>query len=405
MIVALASLLLSGLVQPGDPQPIVGGTEVGVCDFPASVFIGSWGGFHCTASLVHPRVIITAAHCIGGIEMIGFGEDVGNPAITVATESCTAHPDYDYYGIDLGVCTLAEDAPAIAMVPVLMGCEADELTPGHEIVLAGFGQDDEASGTGGGIKRTTTNTVDEISLEYNEAYLLGNYMGSCYGDSGGPAYVQLADGSWRVFAAVSGPHPEAPPLGCGYGGTYELIWTRMDWIEEWSGYDVTPCFDADGTWNPDERCTEFPLVIDGGGSWDAACGPTMVSSPSQTCGDGPTGTDDTGAGESSGDDGGGETGHTSSHDPTSASSEGGASDDGGDVADSGSGEGGFGDDDEGGGAPMGDPALPPGFGLGDDAGGCAIARADAWWWLLVLVGVTAQRARAASHPGRRRGIS
>ncbi|HWB73475.1 MAG TPA: trypsin-like serine protease [Nannocystaceae bacterium] len=392
-MLAALSLLLSGLVQPGDPDRIVGGTDVAVCDFPASVFIGSWGGFHCTASLVHPRVIITAAHCIGGIEMIGFGEDVWSPAITVATESCAAHPDYDYYGIDLGVCTLAEDAPAVAMVPALMGCEADELTPGHEIVLAGFGQDDEASGGGGGVKRTTTNTVDAISLEYNEAYLLGNYSGSCYGDSGGPAYVQLADGSWRVFAAVSGPHPNAPPLGCGYGGTYELIWPKMDWIEEWSGYDVTPCFDADGTWNPDERCTEFPLVLDGGGSWNATCGPAMVSGPSNTCGDGPMGTDDGGGGdETSGDDGGGETGHTSGHDPTSADDDsgGGAIDDGGAIGDSSSDDA-AGDVEDDGGAPMGDPALPPGFGLGADEGGCAIAHNDAWWWLLVLVALGYRR--------------
>jgi hypothetical protein len=376
-------------VDDAPPSPIVGGQEVATCDFPADVFIGDPGGFHCTGSLVHPRVVVTAAHCIGGISHVGFGELVWQPAIEVPVVDCVEHPSYWDWGIDLGVCTLAADAPPVAIVPVVMGCEVDELVPGKEVVLAGFGQDDEASGSGGGLKRWTVNSIDALSDAANELYLLGASTGSCYGDSGGPAYAQLADGSWRVIAAVSGPHPNAPPLGCGFGGTYELIHTEIAWIEDTSGYDVTPCFDADGTWSPDERCTEFPLEIRGtGGTWAEACTPVPVSGAGQTCGAPNGDLDPDPTTDTSGTDGGGDvTGHVDgaddAHDDTTDGGTGPLLDEGDDD----------GSDDGGGEATDPPDALPPGFGLSSGAVGCSVRdRGPRLGWL-VLVPFAARRRR------------
>lgn len=402
MLLYLPRLLLSSFTalvpvtapQPG-PDPVVGGQTAQTCDYPASVFVGGTYGFHCTASLVHPRVVITAAHCLSGIAKVGFGESASTPALSTPVQFCEAHPDYYYGGIDLAYCVLAEDAPEVARVPVLMGCEADELVPGKEIYLAGFGQNDEATGSGGGTKRWTTNTVDVVDYDANELYLLGEGTGSCYGDSGGPAYVQLSDGSWRVIAAVSGPHPNAPPLGCGHGGTYELIHPKMEWIEEQTGLDITPCHDADGTWNPDERCIGFPLELAGiGTDWSELCGPTPVSEAGQTCGpphesldpdpDPDPGSETTG-GQTSGlgetgmqADTGGDfepTGTTGAQPPDDASSSsGGALSAGPDQPE-----------------PEGPGALPPGYGSGPPASGCTVGGGDgrAWWMIGIVVAVVA----------------
>lgn len=400
--VTLVSIALDVVTTPGappPPSPIVGGTEAGTCDFPADVYIGN-GGANCTASLIHPRVLVTAAHCLGGIGMAGFGESSYSPELTIAVQGCEANPHYYDWGLDLAVCVLAQDAPAVDMVPVLMGCEADELTPGHEIVVAGFGMSNEAAGTGGGVKRFTSNTIDEVSLSANEIYLLGNANGSCYGDSGGPAYIQLSDGTWRVIAAVQGPHPNAPPLGCGYGGTYTLIHTQMEWIEQTTGYDVTPCFDADGTWNPDERCTDFPTQLHGfGGSWASMCVGAPLSGPGQTCGaphpdldpdppdpdpdpeppDPTTGDATTGVGDGHEPPDDASTSGDPDMDPTGFDD---PTDDDDDH-----------DGDGGGAAP--DPALPGGYGQLDGRPGCGVARPTGTPgapWLVMLVLMVCRRA-------------
>lgn len=392
-VVAAWVFAFGGLVNEGPPpSEIVGGTDCTTCEFPASVFIGSGGGFNCTASLVHPRVIITANHCLGGITMAGFGESAWNPAYTVGVEYCDGH---DWF--DLAYCVLSEDAPPVAMVPVIMGCEVDELVPGKEIYLAGFGQSDEVSGSGGGTKRWTTNTVDSISYDYGSIYLNGSGTGSCYGDSGGPAYVQLSDGTWRVIAAVQGPHPNAPPLGCGHGGTYTLIHTEMDWIEAGSGYDITPCFDADGTWNPSEACRGFPTELRGfGGAWGQLCDGATLSGASSTCGPGVGDPDppghETGDGGESGDEaGGGEAGSPM----TSGGPEGPATSGAGEESGGGSGDPNEDDEEDPGQADSngGPQSLPPAYGHHAPIVGCRVGeRSGAGGWFAIVVIVVVRRA-------------
>jgi hypothetical protein len=391
-VVAAWILAFGGLASESPPpSAIVGGTNCTTCEFPSSVFIGSGGGFNCTASLVHPRVLITAKHCLGGISMAGFGESAWDPAYTVGVEYCDGH---DWF--DLAYCVLSEDAPPVAVAPVIMGCEVDELVEGKEIYLAGFGQSDEASGSGGGTKRWTTNTVDYIDYDYGSIYLDGSGTGSCYGDSGGPAYAQLSDGTWRVIAAVQGPHPQAPPLGCGHGGTYTLIHSEMDWIESGSGHDITPCFDADGTWNPDERCTGFPQELRGyGGAWGQLCDGAMTSGAGATCGTGiddpdPPGHETGDVGESGGTSAGDGGPPVTTGDPGDGSTSGpesGGESDGGESPDD--------DDDPGQSGSAGGPqALPPRYGHHTAVQSCSLGAPDrtpAALLALLLLGLLRRR--------------
>jgi hypothetical protein len=149
-------------------------------------------------------------------------------------------------------------------------------------------------------------------------------LSSCYGDSGGPSYIQLDDGSWRVFGAVSGSAVDDP--NCGNLGIWTLIHVYAQWIENTSGYDVTPCHDADGTWNPSNACTEFPVSPGAGeGAWGNGCR-GQLSDAAETCGPPLGGGGTTGGGETGG------SGSADDHGDNDATgvgdSEGGSSEDG-----------------------------------------------------------------------------
>ena len=123
--------------------------------------------------------------------------------------SCEAHPDFTFssVGVDIAFCTLETPVEDVPIVPMLMGCETDALQEGTEVQLVGFGDADDGAGYG---PKRAVDTVFNGIID-GEAWIGGNGESSCYGDSGGPAYIRLEDQSWRVFGVTSwGPE-------CGVG--------------------------------------------------------------------------------------------------------------------------------------------------------------------------------------------
>ena len=136
------------LDMPPDPQHIAGGTEVPECAYPAAVAMLRFGFPHCTGSLVHPRVVLYAAHCLGEFfedpaTEVGFGEDADNLDRIVPVDFCMANPGYDgapgFEGEDVAFCVLAEPVDDVPIVPPLMGCEVEQLQPGGQVTIVGFG--------------------------------------------------------------------------------------------------------------------------------------------------------------------------------------------------------------------------------------------------------------------------
>jgi hypothetical protein len=103
----------------------------------------------------------------------------------------------------------------------------------------------------------------------------------CSGDSGGPAFVQLDDGSWRTFGIASTVVGD-----CGGYGAHSMLAGAVAWIEWDSGIDITPCHAADGSWAPGPACTNayaHPAGL-GNGEWPSWCSGTQTSERSRTCG-------------------------------------------------------------------------------------------------------------------------
>jgi hypothetical protein len=277
-----------GSSQP--PEPIKNGIDADTCQFPAAVAMLTSSGFpFCTGSLIHPEVVLFAAHCDAAFTAshVGFGEDGYAPARKVPVQSCHRVPGYvnTSESVDVAFCRLAEpvtDVPIVPVMPVMAGCEVEQLRVGDTVTIVGFGATDAAWGqsgwenvVGGGIKRYTTQTVERIELASNDLILLGHGSGGCPGDSGGPMLVELSDGSWRVAGVASTVHPEAfDKTGepCGYGTVYDMAYTQLAWIESASGLDVTPCQTPTGVYDPEPGCGPFPRSPEALGlTWANGC--------------------------------------------------------------------------------------------------------------------------------------
>ncbi len=263
-----------------EPEAIHGGSPNGTCAWPTAVAV-TGGNSLCTGTLIHPRVVMFAAHCGGGDKTILFGEDIGSPPKSAKSELCMTNPDYS--GVndqehDWAFCRLGQAITELPITPVVFGCETEIVYPGQIAAVTGFGITVQNGNSG--VKHWGLTPVRDVfggSVDVGG----GNEPGICPGDSGGPAFVKYPDGSWHTFGIASTLTGQ-----CGGVGTHSLAWNAVPWIEEQSGIDVTPCHDIDGTWNPTYQCAGFyagePGV--GVGEWLQWCPGTPKNGSSATCG-------------------------------------------------------------------------------------------------------------------------
>lgn len=266
---------------PASEPEIWNGSSAATCAWPTTVAVQGVSGL-CTGTLVHPKLVVYAAHCGSNTQALVFGESTSSAA-KIAPEFCRTNPDYggaSDQGDDWAFCVLAEEAP-MPVTPTVYGCETDILFTGQEIAIAGFGAS-TSSNTGSGTKRWALTRLDGISFNSNVAITNGGGDASvCSGDSGGPMFVRYPDDSWHAFgiaSTVSG--------GCGGTGTHSLIPGAAAWIESTSGYDITPCHDIEGNWAPGPLCRGFNAQDPGygGDTWANWCSNVASIGWASTCG-------------------------------------------------------------------------------------------------------------------------
>lgn len=231
------------LRAPVPVQPIIGGQRTEPEEFDGVVALQAGNGL-CSGTVVAPRLILTAAHCLADLSpttevIVHYGDEINQG--TVAATAWAAHPRFcpdckedlfDYGYVELGTDFLV---PGGYTVPIATQDEWDQaMNEGKEVTLVGYGEDpDAASGSEGiGIKRKVTTSIRSLSDAGLEFFAGGDQQDSCNGDSGGPAFVRVATGELRLAGITSrGSNP------CGKGGYYGAPYPALCWVRDETGVD------------------------------------------------------------------------------------------------------------------------------------------------------------------------
>ena len=241
---------LAAVPFPDDRVPqIIGGEELDDDEFQFAVWVNNRireaigeRSQNCTASVISPRWVITAAHCLESdndpptiFQPFVFEVLVGHShssARRVRVERIIIHPDYRDPVIypDVALLELTED---VAVEPVKI------IDMSNESLYAGSGADAVLIGGGGSdtLRHASFRISASCPLRVVTDHAICIEISSARqpepGDSGGPLVVRLPDGNWAQVGIAKSSGTDFAPL--------TRIATIRDWISQYvSIEDVVP---------------------------------------------------------------------------------------------------------------------------------------------------------------------
>jgi secreted trypsin-like serine protease len=247
------------MASPTATPSIVNGHTASIAEFPSLAFIEfaePTGVYGCTGSVVAPRVILTAGHCVENIESgsivqahdyavaTGVSNILKAGKANVSTVSqVLVNPSFDIKRTTGDAGLLILSAPVTAPVLPLAGpADAGLLAGGTPMTMAGWGVT-----SGRSLTETTTLRAADTTVQapeycqrqtsgYYHSYtpesqlcavdMSSHHAGGCYGDSGGPAIAHRADGTPVEIGVASTVKP-----GCITA--FPTVYTRADLINPW----------------------------------------------------------------------------------------------------------------------------------------------------------------------------
>jgi hypothetical protein len=272
----LATLIGCGpVIYPEEHAvPIIGGTTDSADPSVLALFAAQPGanqGSLCTASVIAPTVLLTAAHCVSasevgeGAQFVGLtgndlDSDIGSQLAVRATYPNPLWDGNDLQGgHDQGIVILA----APVTTPPLPINRRSLSSTGQSVRLIGYGLSDESAQTGAGVKRQVTTSI--VGLTSTMIHIGDDSRATCEGDSGGPALMMI-DGAETIVGTTS-----YGLVDCSDGGWDARVDSDLAFIDQYLSQACTP------------HCDGRSCGGDGCGGSCGACGGSDICTTDGQC--------------------------------------------------------------------------------------------------------------------------
>ncbi|MBA3457776.1 MAG: serine protease [Deltaproteobacteria bacterium] len=244
--------------------PVINGTAVPTGKWPDAVAVLSAQG-SCTGTLIAPDVVLTAGHCADPAPTTVIANTTnynGTGGVRATVKSVTAYPNWENT-YDIAIIVL--NAPMVGVTPRRVGaaCTFQTFADNMMVHLVGFGlTDSSGQGDNTTLREASAPIIDADcsssgkgcsagALPAGEFIAGGSGTDSCYGDSGGPVYLDTPRGTVVVGAVSRGLDNSATP--CGGGGIYVRTDKVLQWIEATAGKPVMKDSCAGDVTNPEDE--------------------------------------------------------------------------------------------------------------------------------------------------------
>jgi secreted trypsin-like serine protease len=278
LLVFLSAALVACCADVGtNNSAIVGGQPDTTTDGVVMLqIVGTDAYAVCTATVVSPHVLVTAAHCVdpahepavGGTPTLRVfvGDDFAKqkPSDFHAVKTTATDPTYTFLGIgtkghDVGIVVTSDALDGVAAIPYVRA-PLDPSIVGGAVRLVGYGETVPNDYTTIAVRESATTTV--ATLSPNEVVTANVLPSGCHGDSGG-ATLMSVDGVDTLVSVIS--HGDTLD-DCGGASYTERVDLESDFIDAFvNQYDpgFLPAPDAGADDGGDEASAEPPTASQG----------------------------------------------------------------------------------------------------------------------------------------------
>ncbi len=253
----LCAIAFFALIVPfaiAKASSIIGGTDVNAGDFP-EVFALTYANPNdgnlteiCTATLIHPQILLTSGHCVPANSKppleVRAGNSLRAPIAFHPVKTFLRHPSFaesldPYVQTRFDFAVVILESPILGIKPVtILNYENSRAA---ELQVVGYGGHTQTVADGStGTKREATTQI----IETGNGYFVtrGPRSALSYGDSGGPAFVADSKGIRKLVGVASGVPEDLMDVHTGASSESLYAGIRPEiaqWIEKTSGFALT----------------------------------------------------------------------------------------------------------------------------------------------------------------------